>query len=109
MKIIRNNIIPFKGFAAVNLFGILFVRKDTVLTPVMMNHEHIHTAQMKETAYVFFYLWYIIEWLVRLTMKGNAYRNISFEREAYSNQKNIAYLSQRKRYTWLKYLKDRIL
>lgn len=109
MKIIRNNIIPFKGFAAVNLFGVLFVRKDTVLTTVMMNHEHIHTTQMKEMAYVFFYLWYVIEWLVRLTMKGNAYRNISFEREAYSNQKNMAYLSQRERYSWLKYLKDKIL
>lgn len=58
MKIIRNNIIPFKGFAAINLFGILFIRKDTVLTTVMMNHEHIHTAQMKEMLYIFFYLWY---------------------------------------------------
>ena len=31
MIIIRNNIIPFKGFAAINLFGILFIRKDTKL------------------------------------------------------------------------------
>ena len=28
MKIIYNNIIPFKGFKAMNLFGVLFVRKD---------------------------------------------------------------------------------
>ena len=27
MIIIRNNIIPFKGFAAINLFGVLFVQK----------------------------------------------------------------------------------
>ena len=92
MKIIRNNIIPFRGFAAINLFGILFVRKDTVLTPVMMNHEYIHTAQMKEMAHVLFYLWYVVEWLVRLTMKGHAYRNISFEREAYSNPTIMVYL-----------------
>lgn len=32
MKIIRNNTIPFKGFAAVNLFGVLFIRGDTVVT-----------------------------------------------------------------------------
>ena len=31
MKIIRNNTIPFKGFAAVNLFGVLFIRGDTVV------------------------------------------------------------------------------
>lgn len=66
MKIVRNNIIPFKGYKAVNLFGILFVRGDSVIGSVDINHESIHTAQMKEMLYVFFYLWYGIEWLVRL-------------------------------------------
>lgn len=106
MKIIRNNIIPFKGFAAINLFGILFVRKEANLTSTMLNHEYIHTLQMKEMAYVFFYLWYVAEWLIRLMMKGNAYRNISFEREAYSNQHDTTYLSQRKHYSWFRYLKS---
>lgn len=50
MKIIRNNIIPFKGFAAINLFGILFVRKDAVITEQTLRHEEIHTAQMKRIA-----------------------------------------------------------
>ena len=27
MKVIYNNIIPFKGFKCINLFGVLFVRK----------------------------------------------------------------------------------
>lgn len=31
MKIVRNHFIPFKGFMAVNLFGILFVRKEAEL------------------------------------------------------------------------------
>ena len=106
MKIIRNNIIPFKGFAAVNLFGVLFIRGDTVITSRMVNHEEIHTAQMKEMLYVFFYLWYVIEWLVKLFIYGNnAYRAISFEREAYSNEGNALYLSRRKRYAWAGYLK----
>ena len=48
-----------------------------------------HTAQMKEMLYIFFYLWYVVEWIIRLFMKGNAYRNISFEREAYSNEDDI--------------------
>jgi hypothetical protein len=44
MKIIRNNIIPFKGFKAINLFGILFVRGNAELSDEVINHESIHTA-----------------------------------------------------------------
>lgn len=59
---------------------------------------------MKEMLYVFFYLWYVIEWLIRLFGKGNAYRNISFEQEAYSNDDNMKYLDIRKHYAWFKYI-----
>ena len=104
MKIIRNNIIPFKGYKAINLFGVLFVRKNAEIDELTINHEEIHTAQMKETLYVFFYVWYIIEWLIRLPF-GNAYRNISFEREAYANQDDLNYLENRKRFDFVKYIK----
>ena len=104
MKIVRNNLIPFKGFKAINLFGILFVRKEAVLTSTVINHEYIHTEQMKELLYVFFYLWYLVEWIVRLFQKGNAYRQISFEREAYANEDDFAYLCNRKRCAFLRYL-----
>lgn len=108
MKIIRNNIIPFKGYKAVNIFGVLFVRNDAVLGSVDINHEEIHTAQMKEMLYVPFYLWYAIEWLVRLAQcrdAHKAYRNVSFEREAYANQPIVSYLQGRGHYAWVKYLK----
>lgn len=106
MKIIYNNIIPFKGFAAINLFGFLFARKGEQVGSVMINHEKIHTAQMKEMLYVFFYLWYYIEWVVRLfTNKGEAYRSISFEREAYSRENDFRYLQNRKHYAWIKFLR----
>ena len=78
---------------------------------VDINHESIHTAQMKEMLYVFFYLWYVIEWLVRLVRYRNAhtaYRNIGFEREAYMNQGNMGYLQGRGRYAWVKYLKNEL-
>lgn len=78
MKVIYNNIIPFKGFKAINLFGVLFVRKGCAMSEGDFNHERIHTAQMKEMLYVGFYVWYLIEWIIRLFGKGNAYRNISF-------------------------------
>ena len=98
MKIIYNSIIPFPGFLAINLFGVLFVRKGGVVSEVVLNHEKIHTAQMKELGYIGFYLIYLVEWLVRLLMPGNAYRNIRFEREAYTNEHNLEYLSSRKHY-----------
>ena len=105
MKIIYNNIIPFPGYKAINLFGILFVREGAKISEQDLNHESIHTAQMKEMLYIFFYIWYIVEWVIRLFKKGNAYRNISFEQEAYNNEDNLEYLNNRKHYEWFKYLK----
>ena len=104
MKIIYNNFIPFKGFAAINLFGVLFVREGVKITEKMINHEKIHTAQMKEMLYIFFYLWYVIEWVIRLFKKGDAYRNISFEKEAYINEDYLNYLKERQPYTWFWHL-----
>lgn len=108
MKIIRNRLIPFKGFKAINLFGVLFVRKNARVSQRMINHESVHTAQMKETLYVFFYLWYAVEWLVRLCIMRDArdaYRGISFEREAYDNEFDRMYLADREPWAWVHYLK----
>lgn len=104
MIIVRNSIILFKGFKAINLFGILFVRKDAVMSDVDINHEKIHTEQMKELLFVLFYLWYVIEWFIRLFKEGNAYMNISFENEAYFNQENLDYINERKRFSFLDYM-----
>lgn len=99
MKIIHNHYIPFKGFKAINLFGVCFVRIPNKMTPHDYNHEKIHTAQMKELWYVGFYLLYFIEWLARLVFApSTAYRGISFEVEAYDNQYNYDYLKSRKRF-----------
>lgn len=98
MKVIKNSLIPFKGFKAINLFGIIFVRREFSLTEVNINHEMIHTAQMKELLYVPFYVIYVLEWIVRLFMTGNAYRNISFEKEARANEGNLSYLDVRRHF-----------
>lgn len=104
MKIIFTKIIPPHRFAAINLAGILFAPKGVKVSARTVYHEAIHTAQMKEMLYVFFYLWYLIEWLIRLFGKGNAYRNISFEKEAYLHDHNKTYLKNRRPYSWFKYL-----
>lgn len=107
MKIIVNNLIPFQGFIAMNLFGFLFVRKDLKdkVNERVINHESIHTAQMKEMLYIFFYIWYLIEWFInvfRFLEFHEAYRNIKFEKEAFTYQDDYEYLSHRKKWAWIK-------
>lgn len=109
MKIIYNNILPFKGFIAINLFGVLFVRKEwkNKLKEIDIRHESIHSKQCWELLGIFFYLWYVIEWFIRIFQYidgKEAYRNISFEREAYFNEMNPNYLNERKHYNFIKYM-----
>lgn len=122
MKLIRNKFIPFPGYKAINLFGVLFVKNNAKIDDVTINHEAIHSRQFVELMVLFavatvfirwwlpvfapfaFYVWYIVEWLIRLLKKGNAYRNISFEREAYANQGDFSYLKGRGWFNFLKYL-----
>jgi len=104
MKIIRTKYIPLRGFSAINLLGILFVHPGVYLSQELVNHERIHTAQILEMGIIGFYVWYVVEWLVRLLRRGNAYRKISFEREAYDNQRDLDYLQHRRHYAWRKYL-----
>lgn len=101
MKIIRNKIIPFKGFKAINLFGILFVRGESNINEKTINHESIHTAQMKELGYIGFYILYLMEFLYKLIVLRQAhaaYKNISFEVEAYKHEDDMNYLKTRKPY-----------
>jgi hypothetical protein len=69
-----------------------------------LNHERIHTAQMKEMLYIFFYLWYFVEWLLEIFHYGStAYHTNTFEREAFDNDDNLTYLVTRPRFAWWKY------
>ena len=108
MKIIRSKYLPpLRRHSAINLFGVFFVHPNVHVSRRLINHERIHTAQMRELGYLPFYLIYLIEWLIRLVPKGNAYYNISFEREAYKYEHNFHYLEHRKHYAWFKYLKKK--
>lgn len=74
---------------------------------VFINHERIHLRQQAELLLVFFYLWYGLEFFVRWVQLGNrhkAYRNISFEREAYHYENDSNYLKNRRSYGFFKFL-----
>ncbi len=103
MKVVVNKLLPPKGFTGVNLFGVLFVRKRYLprLTERVFRHERIHTAQMVEMLFLFFYVAYFLEWIYWLIRslfdKGiDPYRSISFEREAYVHEYDAEYLKRRK-------------
>lgn len=102
MKVIYSSIIPFKSFVAINIFGILFVRREyrNRLSSTLYRHEKIHTAQMKELLFLPFYALYFVEWIVRLFQYrfrlDEAYRAISFEEEAYEHEGESDYLRKRK-------------
>ena len=66
MIVIRNRLLPLRGYDAMNIAGVLFCRQSARLSPSLLRHEMIHTAQMREMAYVGFYLWYVVEWVVSL-------------------------------------------
>ena len=67
-----------------------------------INHESIHFQQTLELGVLPFYVLYVLEWLLKLPFYGmKAYENISFEREAYSNESDLSYLEDRKRYNWV--------
>ena len=104
MKVVYNDIIPFEGYKVINLFGVLFVRNGTLINEVDVNHESIHTAQMKETLYVGFYLLYLMMFIWQFVKAWNwskAYRAVAFEREAYKYEDVVDYLDKRKRYNWI--------
>ena len=106
MKIIYNNIIPFKGYKCINILGTIFARKGAYIGEKTLNHEAIHTAQMKEMLYVGFYVWYFIEWLIELCHYGTtAYHTNTFEREAFDNDDDLTYLASRKRFAWWGYVR----
>jgi len=67
-----------------------------------INHESIHFQQALELGVIPFYLLYVLEWMFKLPFYGKeAYYEISFEKEAYENEKDLDYLNDRKRYNWL--------
>lgn len=108
MKIVVNKVIPFKGYKAMAIYPFLFVREGNALKSRTIIHESIHFKQQKEMLLIGFLLWYAIEWMycylfTKDRFSHDAYKNISFEQEAYSHQYFEKYLSQRKRFAWFKY------
>lgn len=131
MKIVINKVIPFKGFKAITIWPFIFVREECIqrYTTTDDRHEEIHGRQQVEvlivalvigTALFFlgcgwwslfmlplYFVWYGIEYLIRILLYRNqrtAYRNISFEQEAYTYETFTEYLNCRTPFEWITFL-----
>ena len=127
MWVIYNSVFPSSRFLALTIWPFVFARKE--LGEVDKNHEFIHGRQQVEVMIVSFFLllfiilisklsffWlllslvsyyvlYCLEYTVRAILYGGfgreAYRNISFEQEAYENESNLLYLGSRRLFAWI--------
>ena len=89
-----------------NLFGFYLTRDDSWVDARIINHERIHDVQQRELLYIPFYILYLLEYFVRLIQfrsHKKAYYNISFEREAYANDRDFSYLNQRRHFNFRRY------
>lgn len=102
--------------------GFFVLSKKDKLSQRVKNHETIHSAQWIEVFFVavvlcvlidvffgisplfyllslvFYYVWYLIEWVVKLIILRDAhkaYKSIGFEVEASENEENDTYLENR--------------
>ncbi len=112
MIIVRNKMAGFLLAGHVHamcIWPFLFVRKgcDVSGKSSTLNHERIHARQQIEMLWIFFFVWYGAEYLLKLLRYGNrhqAYQALSFEREAYAHDENRDYLKARSPFAWISYL-----
>jgi len=97
MRVVVNKYLIGRHFVGIALWPFIVVKE---------NHERIHLRQQAELLVLPFYLIYLLEYIVRVIQYRNsqlAYRNISFEREAYENEDDLDYLKKRKLWSFMKY------
>ncbi len=100
-KVIQTRLAPGGHVIAITLFGLVLTRNSKRIDKYVLNHELIHCQQQLEWLYLPFFILYVAEWLwylIKYRNSDKAYRSISFEREAYSNEKNLNYLRHRQHY-----------
>ena len=98
----------YRDYVGLSLWPFIIL-KDPELSndQVLINHERIHLRQQLELFILPFYCWYLLEWILKSIWYFSfyrAYRNLSFEREAYRHEVDPAYLSDRKMYAFTSYL-----
>lgn len=96
-----------KNISGITIFPFIILdKKEHKIDKTFINHELIHFYQQMELFFFLFLLLYFLEFLFLVIKHKDipkAYRNISFEREAYENETNYDYLKTRKWFSFIKY------
>ncbi len=104
-RVIHISFLPAEGMA---IFPFIFVRKKIYKTDaLLLRHEKIHLRQQAEMIVIFFYLFYLLNYLFNLLLYRNhrqAYLKIIFEKEAYSMEGEVDYLRKRRPFAWVKFI-----
>ena len=106
--IISKYLVP-NGFRAITAFPFVLIKNGSLKDNlVLIYHERIHFRQQLELLVIPFYLWYLVEYIIRFVQfrgdRMRAYRNVSFERESYDNEHNPEYLKTRPFWRFLLYV-----
>lgn len=105
--IVTKYFIP-KGYRGMAVFPFVIMKfSGDKKNKVFLNHERIHLRQQLELLIFPFFVWYFLEFSLRWIQYKNfdlAYRNISFEREAYTNEKDFDYLKRKSFWRFLKFI-----
>lgn len=123
----------FSGYSTITLFAWVFTKwTEALARQSTINHECVHARQWTELTIasgliiwagmlifgfsawwlllssVVFYLWYVVEWCIRVIVgcfsSHDAYRMVSFEREARLAETDSNYLENSRYFAWLKFL-----
>lgn len=104
--VVTKYLIP-KGYRGLTIFPFVLLRsKNDLLDKTLLNHKKIHICQQLELLIIPFFVWYGLEFLIRLVILMNgkeAYRAICFEREAYQNDTDENYIGKRLFWGFLNY------
>jgi len=96
------------SFNALAVWPFIFLKnKNLIYDDVLINHERIHLQQQKEMLWLLFFVWYFLEFFIKLIIYKQpieAYRNLSFEREAYKYEMDFNYIKKRKYWNFINFL-----
>lgn len=107
MIFISKYLVP-KGYHGITIFPFIFLKYPYLKSDTFfLNHEKIHLRQQIEMLVLPFYIVYTTEFFIRLYQYKKwklAYKNISFEREAYLKEYDLIYLKNRPFWNFIKYI-----
>ena len=93
------------GISGITLFPFIILSDRTLKNNKRtVNYEQIHMRQQLEMLVILFYVVYLVEFgigLIKYKNKITAYKNISFEIEAYSHDLDLDYLKDRRLWAWM--------